>query len=145
MTLPASLGPAPLPRAKGPPLRLSVFVFFSLVDGGIVAASVVAALALAGLLPSLFDFSEAFVDVWGSRYTLDQPTFPWVVGILGAMSAGSAWFAAQGRHFPFVLAAAVAWVALGVAALATGSGAGLLAYRTVLALLLFTSRWWFAR
>jgi hypothetical protein len=87
--------------------------------------------------------SGAGVEVWGSRYTLDPPTYPWIAGGLGVLSVGAAWFARDGRRFAFVLAVALGWVALGLAAVATGSGAGLLAQRTIWALLLFTSRSWF--
>jgi hypothetical protein len=118
-----------------------VFVVFSLLDMFIVVVAVVTILGYVGL-PQVLG-SGATVEVWGSRYTLDPPTYPWVAGALGALSVGAAWFARDGRRFAFVLAVALAWVALGLAAIATGSGAGLLAQRIVWALLLFTSRSWF--
>lgn len=145
MAVVTSLASASVPKIKRPPLRLYLFVLFAILDAFIFVAAIVTALTLIGLMPTIFDSSKAYVEVWGSRYTLDQPTYPWVVGILSAMSFASAWFVAHGRHFPFVLAVALAWVALGIAAIATGSGAGLLILRIVLTLLLFSSRGWFGR
>jgi len=118
-----------------------VFVFFSLLDIFIVVFAFATILSYLGI-PRIMG-SGATIEVWGSRYTLDPPTYPWIAGGLGALSVGAAWFARDGRRFAFVLAVALAWVALGLAAIATGSGAGLLAQRTVWVLLLFTSRSWF--
>ncbi len=135
--------PSPsLSEAAPRPVRLSFFVFCSLLDMFIVVFAVVTILGYVGL-PQVFDGQRAGVEVWGSRYSLNPPTYPWIAGALGALSVGAAWFARDGRRFAFVLAVALAWVALGLAAIATGSGAGLLAQRTVWALLLFTSRSWF--
>jgi hypothetical protein len=107
----------------------------------IVVVAVLSILAVFGL-PRILG-PGAFVEIWGSRYTLGPPTFPWVVGAVGALSVVAAWFAYDGRRFAFVLAVALGWVALGLAAIAAGFGEGLLVQRTICALLLLTCRSWF--
>jgi hypothetical protein len=91
----------------------------------------------------IFDLSGGVTQIWWSHYTHDPPTFPWVVGVLGALSVAAAFLAMNGWRFAIVFGVALAWVALGVVAIATGSGEGLLAQRTFYAALLFTSRSWF--
>ena len=138
-----SVGIRPLssPASTSRPIRLSFFVLSTLVDMFVVVFAVVTILGYLGL-PQILG-SGAFVEIWGSRYTLDPPTYPWVAGALAVLSVSAAWFAKNGRRFDFVLAVALGWVGLGLAAIATGSGPGLFAQRTVWALLLVTSRSWF--
>ena len=100
--------------------------------------SIILAFALADIAG--FDMSSAGFTLLGSTYTLDEPTFPWILGVLGALSVTAGWFGAQGRRFTFVLAVGIAWVALAAAAVALGSGAGLLVWRLVIVAALLHGR-----
>jgi hypothetical protein len=121
---------------------LSVFVLVSWLDVFIVVGAGLTVLTALGLLPHLFA-ADGYVAVWGSRYSLDPPAFPWVAGSLGVLTLLAAWFAVNGRRFAFVLAVSLAWVGFGWAAVATGSGNGLLLERSFMAVLLITCRSWF--
>ena len=124
------------------PLRVLAFVLLCCADA-LIATFAIIEIANLALGTNVGNFSDWTVQVWGSVYTLDPPTFPWVVGILAILSVAAGWSAAHGRHFGFVVVAGLAWVALGLAALSTGSGGGLLAQRVVWLLLVVSARPWF--
>jgi hypothetical protein len=88
--------------------------------------------------------SKAGVQILGTWYALDTPLFPGVLGALGALSVAAAWSAAQLRRFPFVMGVALVWLTLAVAAMATGSGAGLVVERMILIMALLRGRHAFA-
>jgi len=87
-----------------------------------------------------FDLSSAGVTLLGSTYTFDEPSFPWIVGALSALSVTAGWFGAQGRRFAFALGVALAWTVLASVAIALGSGAGLLVWRLVIVAALLRGR-----
>jgi hypothetical protein len=87
-----------------------------------------------------FDMSSAGVTLLGSGYTFDEPTFPWIVGVLGALSVTAGWFGAQGRRFAFELGVALTWSGLATAAIVLGSGPGLLAWRLLIVAALLRGR-----
>jgi hypothetical protein len=126
---------------RRPPLRLGIFVLFSCIYVFVVVAAALGILQILGVIN--VPVSNTDVEVWGSRYGLDGPAFPWIVGPLATWTVAAAWFAQDGRHFAFVLAAALAWVAFGLLLVVTGSGEGLLVQRLVLAVLLISCRSWF--
>ena len=137
----AQAQPTPLREVKRAPLRLGFFVLVSCFDLFIVIFAAVAILQIIGVID--VPATHPYVEVWGSRYGLDGPAYPWLVGALATWTVVAAWFAQGGRHFAFVLGAALAWVAFGLALVVIGSGEGLLVQRSVWALLLISCRSWF--